>query len=116
MSQSPPTPAAWYSTSGPVSAPWCCTYPRTWTVARSRSAPTPARPPGVPTRKSGNAGPPAASSTRLSTPTSPPVTTPSGGAAPRALADGDYTIWRGPATVLGVVTIEGGRVASYHWG
>jgi hypothetical protein len=32
------------------------------------------------------------------------------------LAAGDYTIWRDATTVLGVVTIEGGHVTSYHWG
>lgn len=31
------------------------------------------------------------------------------------LAAGDYTIWRDASTVLGVVTIEGGHVTSYHW-
>ena len=31
------------------------------------------------------------------------------------LAAGDYTIWRDAATALGVVTVEGGHVASYHW-
>jgi hypothetical protein len=31
------------------------------------------------------------------------------------LSAGDYTIWRDATTVLGVVTIEGGHVASYHW-
>jgi hypothetical protein len=31
------------------------------------------------------------------------------------LAAGDYTIWRDVTTVLGVVTIEGGHVTSYHW-
>ena len=32
------------------------------------------------------------------------------------LTAGDYTIWRDAATVLGVVTIEGGHVTSYQWG
>jgi hypothetical protein len=31
------------------------------------------------------------------------------------LAAGDYLIWRDASTVLGVVTIEGGHVTSYHW-
>jgi hypothetical protein len=31
------------------------------------------------------------------------------------LAAGDYTIWRDAATAAGVVTIEGGSVASIHW-
>lgn len=31
------------------------------------------------------------------------------------LAAGDYTIWRNATTVLGVVTIHGGHVTSYHW-
>jgi hypothetical protein len=31
------------------------------------------------------------------------------------LAAGDYTIWRDATTMLGVVTIEGGHVASFRW-
>jgi hypothetical protein len=31
------------------------------------------------------------------------------------LTAGDYTIWRDATTELGVVTIEGGHVTSYHW-
>ena len=31
------------------------------------------------------------------------------------LASGDYTIWRDAVTPAGVVTIESGSVASYHW-
>ena len=31
------------------------------------------------------------------------------------LTAGDYTIWRDADTALGVVTIEGGHVTSYHW-
>ncbi len=100
MSQAPPTPAAWYSTSGRVSAPWSCTYPQTWTVARSRSAHTP-----------GLAAPRTHSQVRERR---------TAGRVQYAavypdLAAGDYTIWRDATTVLGVVTIEGGHVTSYHW-
>ena len=31
------------------------------------------------------------------------------------LTAGDYIIWRDGTTPLGVVTINGGHVASYHW-
>ena len=32
-----------------------------------------------------------------------------------ALAAGDYTLWRDPATPAGTVTIDGGHVTSCHW-
>ena len=101
MSQAPPTPAAWYSTSGPVSAPWCCTYradlDRREIEISSHASPAAPRTHSQ-VRERRTAG-------RVQY-----------AAVYPDLAAGDYTIWRDATTVLGAVTIEGGHVTSYQWG